>query len=596
MGSFEAGREYDIIIAGGGTAGCIVAGRLAEADPNLSILVIEQGQNNLNNPTIVTPAIYPSHLLPDSKTAIFYKGNKEEAINGRELIVPAGAQACDYDSWNTEGWDSKTLMSLSKKLETFHFDGPDYDKSLHGYDGPISVSNGTYGPIGPQDDVIAGAVAVGEKEVVDLQDFKTASGFSRWGRYISPDGKRQDTAHKYIHPLMASGKHPNLHLLVENMVSRVIFEGSRAVGVECQPAASGAEGKPSIITAKKMVVVSAGALGTPQVLERSGVGNKEALDKLDISVVSDLPQVGENYQDHNLIGYSYKTSLGPKDTLDALLSGRLDFVSALQEQNPILGWNGIDIAAKVRPSEQEVAQLGPVMKECWDRDFKEQIERPLMLMGVVSFSLGNPKDLAESVGGLYQYMTMACYTAYPYSRGNVHIVSKDVFTPPSFNTGYLSHPADVKKLLWAYKKQREIMRRTNMFEGEVPIAHPKFREGSKAALLNHHPVDGGYKSAEERRNLPPIEYDAEDDAAIEDYIRTYLTTPWHSLGTCKMAPREKGGVVDKDLNVYGMEGLKLADLSICPENVGANTNNTALIVGEKAAFIIGRELGLKISG
>lgn len=90
MSTFEEGREYDVILAGGGTAACIVAGRLAEADPNLSVLVVEQGQNNLDNPTIVTPAIYPSHLLPTSKTALFYKSNKEEALNGREAIVPAG--------------------------------------------------------------------------------------------------------------------------------------------------------------------------------------------------------------------------------------------------------------------------------------------------------------------------------------------------------------------------------------------------------------------------------------------------------------------------------------------------------------------------
>lgn len=510
----------------------------------------------------------------------------------------ATAQACDYDSWNTEGWDSKTLISLSKKLENFHPEGPDYDRDNHGYGGPINISFGTYGPKGPQDDIIAGAVATGEREVVDMQDFKTASGISRWGRYVCPDGKRQDTAHRYVHPLMASGRCPNLRLLVEKTVSRVIFDGNRATGVEVQPTGSGAQGKPSIITARRLVVVSAGALGTPQVLERSGVGNKEILSRLGIPVVAHLPGVGEEYQDHNLIAYAYKTNLAPDMTLDALLSGRLDFATALRDKQPILGWNGIDLAAKFRPTEDEAAELGPEFKQLWDRDFKERTDRPLMLMGAVSFSLGDPRDVAESMGGeQHQYVSMATYTAYPYSRGNVHVVSKDPFTPPSFNTGFLSHPADVKKLLWAYKKQREIIRRTNLFKAEVAVSHPKFPAGSKAALSNHHAaVKGGFGSPEERNKLPPIEYDAEDDAAIEDYIRSNMNTTWHSLGTCKMAPEESGGVVDKDLNVHGVTGLKLADLSICPENVGANTNNTALIVGEKAAVIIGRELGLEMSG
>lgn len=434
------------------------------------------------------------------------------------------------------------------------------NKELHGYSGPINVSAGTYGPKGPQDDIIEGYKAAGEQEVVDLQDFKAANGVSRWLRYICPGGKRQDTAHRYVHPLMASGKYPNLHLLVESTVTRVIFEGKRATGVEYRATipAPGEEGKTCIVKAKKLVVVSAGALGTPQVLERSGVGRAELLSKLDIPVVSDLPGVGEEYQDHHLIGYPYKTTLPPDETLDGLLGGRLDFMAAAKEQNPILGWNGIDLAAKLRPTEEEVAELGPEFKELWDRDFKEQTDRPLMLFAVVSYSLADPEAIAKCVGGPCQCITMGCYTAYPYSRGDIHIVSKDPATPASFNTGFLSHPADVKKLLWAYKKQREIFRRTNCYDGEIEIGHPKFREGSKAALSNKRAADGRFTSLEDRRKLPPIVYDAEDDAAIEAWIRDNMNTTWHSLGTCKMAPKEKGGVVDKDLNVYGTEGLKLA--------------------------------------
>ncbi|POR31080.1 Alcohol oxidase [Tolypocladium paradoxum] len=616
MTTHEDGREYDIIFAGGGTAACVTAGRLAKADPQLSILLIEGGKNNLNDPTVVNPAIYLSHLTPGSQTALFYQSNKEKALNDRAAIVASGgilgggssinfmmytrAQGVDYDSWNTEGWDAISLLPLAKKLETYHRDDPSVDKSVHGQQGPIHVSYGTHNPKAPQDDLLAATESLGEKEIVDLQDFRAVGGFSRWLRYIGPDGKRQDTAHRYIHPLMASGKYPNLHLLLESRVTRVIFDGRRATGVEYEPSAtfqsvtSPSKAVRSNIKVKKLVVVTSGALGTPSILERSGVGNAELLKKLDIPVVSDLPGVGEEYQDHNLLLYPYKTSLKSDETLDCLLSGRLDLATALGNKDPFLGWNGIDIGAKLRPSEEEVAHLGPEFQELWNRDFKEQKERPLMLMGVISSFLGDHKVLNEDDDGVSQYVTLGAYTAYPYSRGNIHIVSKDAKMPASFNTGFLSHPADLKKQVWAYKKQREIYRRTNAYAGELALGHPRFREGSKATLCDGHPVNGGYKTVEERRSLSPIEYDAEDDAAIEDWIRSNLNTTWHSLGTCKMAPKEKGGVVDKDLNVYGTQGLKLADLSIVPENVGANTNNTALIVGEKAADIIGKELGLDV--
>ncbi|KAG6228723.1 hypothetical protein E4U34_004040 [Claviceps purpurea] len=620
--------EYDIIIAGGGTVACVVAGRLAEADPTLSILIIEQGQNNLNDPAITTPALFWSNLGPESKYASFYKANKEDSINGREAVVPTGrvlgggssinfmmyarAQACDFDSWNTEGWDSKSLIALAKKLETFHLHGPEYDKSIHGYSGPIGVSYGTYEPLAHHD-ITAAAVAMGEKLVVDMQNFTTATGIFRWLRYVSPDGKRQDTAHRYIHPLMTSGKYPNIHLLLNTTVSRVLFQDTRATGVECQPSiasnatstAGSATTNPSTtLTARKLVVVSAGALGSPQLLERSGIGNKEILAPLDIPLVAHLPGVGEDYQDHNMVKSSYKVDLPPSETLDAIIGGRLDYAAALLEEHPtkthpILGWNGVDFGARLRPTEPEVAQLGPDFQQLWDRDFKYQTDRPLMLLGAVSTGLGAPEEPADAEGRRehFQYITMIPYTAYPYSRGNIHIVSKDPSCPPCFNTGFLSHSADLKAQLWAYKKQREIMRRTNIFHAEVPGCHPKFPKGSKAALMDHHPLGAMslYASSEDRGNLPALEYDADDDAAIEEYIRDRLDTTWHSLGTCKMAPRERGGVVDKDLNVHGVTNLKIADLSICPENVAANTYNTALIVGEKAAILIGRDLGLTIS-
>jgi alcohol oxidase len=203
-----------------------------------------------------------------------------------------------------------------------------------------------------------------------------------------------------------------------------------------------------------------------------------------------------------------------------------------------------------------------------------------MLCGVVNAFLADPSLVDPG-----QYITMGTYTAYPLSRGSIHITDKEnVIDGYEFDAGFLNHNADLKKQLWAYKMQREICRRLPYYKGELELGHPKFPEGSTAALTNGNtgPV------------TEDIQYSKEDDAAIEDWIRGNLNTTWHSIGTCAMRERSKGGVVDCSLNVYGTQNLKVADLSIAPENVGANTNNTALTIGEKAAMIIGEELGIKV--
>jgi alcohol oxidase len=198
--------------------------------------------------------------------------------------------------------------------------------------------------------------------------------------------------------------------------------------------------------------------------------------------------------------------------------------------------------------------------------------------------LGDPALLPPG-----QYLTVGNYTAYPYSRGHMHISGPGLDDPLDFETGFFSdaHDLDLKKQVWAYKKSREIMRRMDTYRGEVPLGHPRYPEGSKAGCVDlSGPLDAAALSRD-------IEYTAEDDAAIEQWARENVNTTWHSLGTCKMAPREQQGVVDASLGVYGIENLKIADLSIPPENVGANTNNTALVIGEKAADIFIRELGLE---
>ncbi|KAG4035254.1 hypothetical protein MFRU_001g00250 [Monilinia fructicola] len=606
-------QSVDIIFAGGGTAGCAAAGRLARANPDLRILLIECGKNNYQDPLVVSPALYLSHLVPDSKTSLFYQSRPSPHLNNRAAIVSTGgllgggssinfamytrAQSIDFDSWNTPGWTADDMLEMNKKVETYLPVGDGRDPKQHGYEGPVQVGDGAYRS--KSEHVFMETVKkMGYQEIVDLQDGTACGGFSRWHRFVSPAGHRQDAAHCYIHPLLQSSSYPNLHLLTESKVVRVLFDKSsppRATGVEYisnpahQPSLSLSKSIPQTVTAEKLVVVSSGALGTPLILERSGIGRKEVLERAGVQVVSEVDGVGEDYQDHNLLLYPYKTSLDESETTDNILSGRKPLAQALEEKDPKLGWNAVDICSKLRPSPSEIQALGPDFVADWERDFAPYPTKPLMLCAVIN-TLLTDHSLVEPG----QYITMAAYTGYPYSRGFIHITDpSDVENGYDFDPGFLKHPSDLKKQLWAYKMQREICRRLPYFRGEVALGHPKFAKGSKAAI-----VEEASEAARPARGpdgeIKDIEYSAEDDAAIEDWIRGNLNTTWHSLGTCAMKPREKGGVVDASLNVYGTRGLKVCDLSMVPENVGSNTNHTALAIGEKAALIIGKELGIEV--
>jgi len=172
---------------------------------------------------------------------------------------------------------------------------------------------------------------------------------------------------------------------------------------------------------------------------------------------------------------------------------------------------------------------------------------------------------------------------YPYSRGHIHVTGPNLSDSVDFQTGFFLDPVDVTKHVWAYKKQREIFRRMATYRGELALGHPPFSAESDAACIT---------IGEPLTNVQDIKYTAEDDAIIRKWLIQNVGSTWHSLGTCKMAPFEQGGVVDANLSVYGVEGLKIADMSIPPGNVAANTADTAFAIGEKAADIIIKELSL----
>ena len=602
----------------GGAAGCVIASRLAQADPSLSILLIERGPNNLNDPAVVHPAMYLSNLAAGTGKLHLSAPRGKAQIGGRDLTTSAGTilgggssvnfmmytrgQACDYDRWNTKGWDFQSLLPYFKKFESFQHKGAGFDENVHGYDGPIQISKGSWAPQRPADDFMLAAESTGKKEIVDLNDFKSCDGYARWFSYISPDGKRQDAAHRYLHPILASGNHTNLQLLLETNVSRILIDAKgRATGVECfqnsrdHGEAAPSEQLPTVIQARKLVVISAGSLATPSILERSGIGSRPLLEGLSIPVVAELPGVGENYQDHLFLPHVYQTSSKPDETLDALITSGFDITNKVAERDPTLGWNAVTHAGKIRPRDDEVAHFSPELQKLWEKKFAAEPSRPLVIHAALAGFLGNPADLPKPGEGepARQYMTLAPILTYSESRGRIHITSRDVNEPADFDAGWFSHVGDVEVLTWAYKSQRDLYRRTNAFQAEFAAAHPAFAPSSAAAAISTPVVEGGFKSVAERKAVGSIDYSREDDEAIEKYIKQTATAAWHPMGTAKMAPKEDGGVVTERLSVHGTTGLKVADMSICPAGVGANTYNTALMIGEKAADLIIEDLGLR---
>ncbi|KAI8986150.1 alcohol oxidase-like protein [Trametes punicea] len=597
---------FDIIIAGGGTAGCVVAGRLAAADPSLSILVVESGPVTRDDPLHTQPARYLYHLRPESTTVKFHVGKHSPALGGRAPIVPCGqclgggssvnfamctrASASDYDDWATvygnKGWTTTELLPLLRKCETYQIQP---DKPTHGYSGPLKVSYGGFYPEVGQE--FLNVAAQYDKTRGFTEDVNGLFECNRYGVVIcqwidARTGTRSDVPHHYIYP---QSSNTNLHILTGHQVKRIIFKDNVATGIEyVANRRFYPDAKPEVLTAtaRRMVVLSAGAFGSPIVLERSGIGAASILQKLGVQQIVDLPGVGENYQDHQLILPPYFAAESTH-TLDGIVEDNSEEIEMWTKQwkangTGILATNGLEAGIKIRPFKEDLDDIGDAFRKRWREFYAPAPDKPILWIGSMSLLTGDRPNVR---GG--KYFSIIWYLQHPTSTGYVHATSAhDVDASADFHPGYLDKPEDMALHKWAYKRTREFARRMASYRGEVAEAHPAFDPAGKAAA--------GKKSGPVSILDPDLKYTQEDERALEEFVRKAVTTAWHSLGTCAMKKRSEGGVVDSRLNVYGVEGLKIADLSICPGNVASNTYSTAILIGEKAAVMIGEELGIPL--
>ncbi|KAN0092544.1 alcohol oxidase [Tylopilus felleus] len=563
--------EYDIIFAGGGTAACVIVGRLIASKPSLKILVVESGKHSRDVPKHVEPCRFVEHLAPNSTTVTNHLSKPSPFLNGRSVVVPTGhamgggsavnimayvrGAKSDYDGWadlGNNGWSFEELLPLIKKLETY---SPIADRPTHGYEGPIQISAGGIDlDIGTQFLDVAQKYDPERSRVDDNNDFKTPNAYSPMYKYIdSVNGRRSDAASRYLYPHTSN---PNLTILVETRVKRVIFDNGRATGIEYTADKVG--GPVITAKAKKLVVVSAGTFGSPSILERSGIGSLPILQKHGIPIIVDLPGVGENYQDHvNSMLVCYAPD-GQNTMDDVWMDPEVDKAYLNEWEDTGKGkiaTNGADACVRFRPTEAELNVLGPEFKLRWESFFKNQPDKPISMLGSVA---GLPKSGFKSP---WKFIAMAYFTLYPESVGSVHISDgEDANAPLDFDAGFLSKSSDLPLLNWLYKKARELARRLPSYRGETAACHPKFPVGSAAAVKERDtPVS---------TSAPDIAYSDADDEAISKYHRDTASTTFHSLGTCAMKPKDQGGVVDANLNVYGVTALKVTDLSICPTNVG----------------------------